>query len=271
MKKLLIRLFKKQFITVLLTMSVGMNQLYAQQIISGQVVGENDVGIPGVNIIVDGTSDGQITDFDGNFSITASSGDTLIISYVGFITQRITLGTETRVSVKLLEDIQALEDVVVIGYGTAKKSDLTGSVSQVSAKSFENQPLARLEEALQGRAAGVTVARANGAPGSAIKVRVRGVNSINGNNDPLVVIDGFIGGDLSTLNPNDIASIDVLKDASATAIYGSRGSNGVVLVSTKKGKGVSKINIDHFTTISTVPELLPTLGAADFAMDLKVK
>jgi len=160
-----------------------------------------------------------------------------------------TVGNQTNITIKLLADIESLDDVVVIGYGSVKKSDLTGSVSQVTAKSFEDQPLARLEEALQGRAAGVTVAKANGSPGSAIKVRVRGVNSINGNNDPLIVIDGFIGGDLSTLNPNDIASLDVLKDASATAIYGSRGSNGVVIVTTKKGKGKTKIDVDYFTTM----------------------
>ncbi len=265
MKKQLIKSLKKYFVTGLFTVFIGISQLYAQQTISGNVVGEDDVGIPGVNVLVEGTSNGQITDFDGNFNISANTGDKLIISFLGFITQKIIIGSSTTLTIKLIEDVQSLDDVVVIGYGTTKKSDLTGAVSQISARSFEDQPLARLEEAIQGRAAGVTVARANGAPGSAIKVRIRGVNSINGNNDPLVVIDGFIGGDLSTLNPNDIASIDILKDASATAVYGSRGSNGVVLVSTKKGKGVAKINIEHFTTISTVPDLLPTLNAVDFA------
>ncbi|KZS42183.1 hypothetical protein AWE51_01700 [Aquimarina aggregata] len=265
MKEQSSKLLKKCFITCLLTLIIGISDAHAQQTITGKVVGEDDVGIPGVNILVEGTSTGQITDFDGNFSISADTGDQLIISYLGFITQKITIGNTTNINIKLIADVQSLDDVVVIGYGTARKSDLTGAVTQVSAKSFEDQPLARLEEALQGRAAGVTVAKANGAPGSAIKVRIRGANSINRSNDPLIVIDGFIGGDLSTLNPNDIASIDVLKDASATAVYGSRGSNGVVLISTKKGKGVAKIDIDFFTTISAVPELLPTLGAADFS------
>ncbi|WP_109437565.1 TonB-dependent receptor [Aquimarina sp. AU119] len=265
MKELFFNLSRKRLILGLLTALMGIYQVYAQQTITGKVVGEDDVGIPGVNVLVKGTTTGQITDFDGNFSISATENDVITISYLGFITQNITVGNQTTINVKLLADTQALDEIVVIGYGTARKSDLTGSVSQVSAKSFEGQPLARLEEALQGRAAGVTVAKANGAPGAAIKVRIRGANSINRSNDPLVVIDGFIGGDLSTLNPNDIASIDVLKDASATAVYGSRGSNGVVLVSTKKGKGVTKVDVDFFTTISTVPDLIPTLGAADFA------
>ncbi len=250
---------------LLFTAFVGITQTNAQQIIKGQVIGEDDVGIPGVNVLVEGTNTGEITDFDGNFTITASTGDTLIVSFLGFITQKIVISNQTNFTIKLLTDVESLDDVIVIGYGSVKKSDLTGSVSQVTARSFEDQPLARLEEALQGRASGVTVAKANGSPGGAIKVRIRGVNSINGNNDPLIVIDGFIGGDLSTLNPNDIASLDVLKDASATAVYGSRGSNGVVLVTTKKGKGKTKVNVDYFTTISTVPELLPTLGAGDFA------
>ncbi|RKN00838.1 TonB-dependent receptor [Aquimarina sp. BL5] len=265
MKKKLIKLIRKCFLLLLFTAFVGITQTNAQQIIKGQVIGEDDVGIPGVNVLVEGTNTGEITDFDGNFTITASTGNTLIVSFLGFITQKIVISNQTNFTIKLLTDVESLDDVIVIGYGSVKKSDLTGSVSQVTARSFEDQPLARLEEALQGRASGVTVAKANGSPGGAIKVRIRGVNSITGNNDPLIVIDGFIGGDLSTLNPNDIASLDVLKDASATAIYGSRGSNGVVLVTTKKGKGKTKVNVDYFTTISTVPELLPTLGAADFA------
>ncbi len=265
MKELFFNLSRKHLILGLLTTLMGVYQVHAQQTITGKVTGEDDVGIPGVNVLVKGTTTGQITDFDGYFNISATPEDILTISYLGFISQNVTVGNQTTINIKLLADTQALEEIVVIGYGTARKSDLTGAVSQVSAKSFEDQPLARLEEALQGRAAGVTVAKANGAPGAAIKVRIRGANSINRSNDPLVVIDGFIGGDLSTLNPNDIASIDVLKDASATAVYGSRGSNGVVLVSTKKGKGVTKVDVDFFTTISTVPDLLPTLGAADFA------
>lgn len=243
---------------------MSVQQTYAQ-IVSGKVTDETSQGVPGANILKQDTSTGVTSDFDGNFSISASQGDVLVFSFVGYKTKSVTIGSSTIINVQLELDVASLDEVVVIGYGTARKSDLTGAISQVSAKSFENQPLTRVEDALQGRAAGVTVSKAGGGPGQAVKVRIRGVNSINGNNSPLVVIDGVIGGDLSTLNPNDIASMDVLKDASATAIYGSRGSNGVILVSTKKGRGKAKLNFDFFTTISTIPDYLPTLGAADFA------
>ncbi|WP_299548760.1 TonB-dependent receptor [Seonamhaeicola sp.] len=239
-----------------------------QQTISGTVVDEAGVPVAGANVVVKGTTKGTVTDFDGNFSISASSGDVLEVSYLGYITQSISVGDQTSISVTLAEDAAKLDEVVVIGYGTAKKSDLTGSVSRVSSKSFEDQPMSRVEDALQGRAAGVTVARNSGAPGAPVKIRIRGTNSITGNNDPLVVIDGIIGGDLRTLNPNDIATMDVLKDASATAIYGSRGANGVILITTKKGSGKGKLDVDMFTSFSEVPKRLPTLQgsrAADFA------
>ncbi|TGV04376.1 SusC/RagA family TonB-linked outer membrane protein [Flavivirga rizhaonensis] len=263
-KQLFFKLKQKCFFSILF-LAFTVFQVHAQQNISGEVVDENDVGIPGANVIVKGTTTGSVTDFDGNFSISASPTDVLVISYLGYITQSITVGNQTSIKVTLVQDTAQLDEIVVIGYGTAKKSDVTGAVSQITAKSYEDQPLSRVEEALQGRAAGVTVAKSSGAPGAAIKVRVRGSNSITGNNAPLVVVDGIIGGDLSSLNPNDIASMDVLKDASATAIYGSRGSNGVILVTTKKGSGESKISLDFFTGISTVPNLIPTLNAADFA------
>ena len=244
---------------------LGMQLIYAQQTVTGTVVDNTGAPLPGANVLVKGTNNGTQTDFDGNFTISAASDATLIVSYIGFTAQEVAINGRSQVDVTLVEDASKLDEVVVIGYGTAKKSDLTGAVAQVSSKSFEDQPLVRVEDALQGRAAGVQVSRAGGGPGQAIKVRVRGVNSINGDNSPLIVIDGIIGGDLSTLNPNDIATMDVLKDASASAIYGSRGSNGVILVTTKRGSGKAKLDLDFFTTISTVPELLPTLGAADFA------
>ena len=267
MKKQITKLWRSCVFMGLLLAFTGFQQINAQKTINGTVVDESGIGVPGANIIVKGTKTGSVTDFDGNFSVSASPSDVLVVSFLGYITQSVTVGNQTSIKVALVQDTAQLDEVVVIGYGTAKKKDLTGAVSQVTAKSFENQPLTRVDEALQGRAAGVTVAKANGAPGAGIKVRIRGVNSITGNNDPLVVIDGVLGGDLSTLNPNDIASIDVLKDASATAIYGVRGSNGVVLVSTKKGSGKGKINVDYFTTISQVPDLLPTLAdnVGDFA------
>ena len=237
-----------------------------QRIITGKIKDENGQGIPGASILIQGTTIGVVSDANGDFSIEASPGDVLVISFVGYHTQNIKLDQETSIEVQLIPDLQELEEVLVIGYGTVKKSDLTGAVAQVKTESFENQPVTRVDEILQGRAAGVMVSKSNGAPGAAIKVRVRGVNSITGNNDPLIVIDGIQGGDLSTLNPNDIASIEVLKDASATAIYGVRGSNGVIMVSTKKGFGDPKVNVDYFSTISRTPELIPILSTEDFAI-----
>lgn len=242
-------------------------QVHAQKKITGTITDDQDIPVTGASVTIEGKTTGTVSDFDGNFIIQANPEDVLNISYIGFKDQKVAIGNSKQLNIKLETSLEQLDDVILIGYGTAKKSDLTGSVARVTAKSFENQPVTRVEEALQGRAAGVTVAKANGAPGSSIKVRIRGANSITGSNDPLVVIDGIQGGDLSTLNPNDIASMDILKDASATAVYGVRGSNGVILISTKKGKGRGKINVDYFTTISQVPSLLPTLATnpAEFA------
>lgn len=196
---------------------MGFQTLEAQQTVSGVVVDASGVSIPGANVVVQGTTTGAVTDFDGNFSIAASSGDVLEVSFIGYVTQSVSITNQSSLRIVLEEDAENLDEVVVIGYGTARKSDLTGAVSKVTSQSFENQPMVRVEDALQGRAAGVTVA-GSGNPGAGIKVRVRGVNSLTGNNDPLVVIDGVFGGDLRTLNPNNIASMEVLKDASALAI-----------------------------------------------------
>ena len=236
-----------------------------EKVITGTVIDDTGMPLPGASIVVKGTSKGASTDFDGNFSIALSENDNiLIVSYIGYVTKEVAVGNKTTINITLASDAAALDEVVVIGYGTAKKSDVTGAVSQVTAKSFENQPLTRVENALQGRASGVTVA-GSGAPGKAIKIRIRGVNSITGNNDPLVVVDGVFGGNLRTINPNNIASMEVLKDASALAIYGSRGSNGVILVTTKTGKGKAKVSVENFVTISTINKRLSPLSSAQFA------
>ena len=260
MKKQFSKLLRSGLLSTLFLMLMGFNLLQAQQTVTGTVTDENDQGIPGANIVVQGTTNGTQSDFDGNYSISVSQGDVLVVSYLGYATQNVTVGSETVINIQLQPDQQQLDEVIVIGYGTARKSDLTGAVTRVSTESFEEQPITRVEEALQGRASGVTVARSNGQPGSNIKVRIRGVNSIEGDNSPLVVVDGVQGVDLGTLNPNDIATLDVLKDASATAIYGVRGSNGVIIITTKRGSGKGRVDVDFFTTISTVPDLLPTLA-----------
>lgn len=246
-----------------------MQMALAQIEVSGVVTDSGDnTPLLGVNVVIKGTSTGTITDFDGKYTIAVPDANSVLqFSYTGYERQEVAVDGRGLIDLALQPSTSVLDEVVVIGYGTVKKSDLTGAVSTVNAEAFEKQPLTRLEDALQGRAAGVIVAKSNGQPGDDYKVRIRGVNSITGNNAPLVVVDGIQGGDLSTLNPNDIANIDVLKDASATAIYGVRGSNGVIIITTKRGSGQGKVNVDFFTTISDVPRLLPTLAdnPAEFA------
>lgn len=255
--------YARTWLAVLVMLCVSGTIQAQRKSVTGIVTDESGP-LPGASVLVKGTSIATVTDVDGRFSLEASPSDVLEVSFIGYLKQSITVGGQTSISITLIEDVTKLDEIVVIGYGSAKKSDLTGAVAQVTAESFENQPLTRVGEALQGRAAGVTVAR-GGAPGAGFKIRIRGVNSITGNNDPLVVIDGVLGGDLRTLNPNDIASMEILKDASALAIYGSRGSNGVILVSTKKGSGKAKVNFDQFVSISDVPNQLSTISSAQFA------
>lgn len=266
MKKQITRYFRNSSYFVLFLMLMSVQNFYGQQV-SGQVTDNSNQGVPGVNVVKQGSKIGVATDIDGKYKIAAKEGEVLVFSFVGYTDQIIKVGKSSTINVKLASTSAALDEVVVIGYGTAKKKDVTGAISQVTAKSFAEQPIINAQEALQGRAAGVIVTRSSGAPGADVKVRVRGVNSITGANDPLVVIDGLIGGDLSTLNPNDIATMDVLKDASATAIYGVRGANGVILVTTKKGTGAGKISVEYFTTLATIPKYLPTLAdnVGDFA------
>ncbi len=220
------------------------------QTITGTVVDADGIPLPGATVVIKGTSKGTQSDFDGNFTIDANAGDVLEISYVGFKTQEIVVDDQASLNVTLEQDIDALDEVVVIGYGSQRKSDVTGAVARVTEKQYKEQPITRTEEILQGRTAGVSLARTNGSAGAGVKIRVRGVNSIGSENGPLVVVDGFIGGDLRTINPSDIKSIEVLKDASALAIYGSRGANGVILVSTKKGKGKPQVNFEQFVSVS---------------------
>ena len=212
-----------------------------QQVIRGKVVDEEGLPLPGATVREQGTSNGTSTDFDGNFSLNVSSAAAVLeISFVGFHPREIPVNNRETIEVTLQSDMDALEEVVVIGYGTTRKENLTGAVSSVEGEDLQNIPSSRVDQVLQGRVTGVNVTQANGSPGAASTIRIRGGNSIQGNNDPLFVIDGFIVGtgfNLNNINTNDIRSIEVLKDATAIAIYGARGANGVVLISTKSGRG----------------------------------
>lgn len=222
-------------------------------LISGVVSTEEDgEKLPGVSIRLEGTTTGAITDSDGRYSIQAPGDGVLLFSFIGFETQRVEIANRTQINIVLAPDLISLSEVVVVGYGTVKKSDLTGSVSSVKAEQLTAYPAINAQQALQGRAAGVQIQSNNGEPGADFKIRIRGASSINASSDPIFVIDGFVGGVLPP--PEDIQSMEVLKDASATAIYGSRAANGVIIVTTKKGKA-GKTNIQFNSSYSFQKEI----------------
>ena len=236
--------------------------------VSGKVTSSEDGSeVPGVNIVVKGTTLGTISDVQGQYAIDVPNQDAvLIFSSVGFVTEEIPVGTQTTIDLTMSTDLETLSEVVVVGYGVQKKSDLTGAISSIPTEEIQQFPIPRVDQALQGRTPGVYVLNTDGAPGGNTMIRIRGLNSINGGNQPLVVIDGLQGGDLNALNPNDIASIEILKDASATAIYGSRGANGVVLVTTKLGKeGKPVVEAGYNIGFQELARKLPVMDAATFA------
>ena len=236
--------------------------------ITGSVTSSDDeAGLPGVNVIVQGTSTGTVTDIDGNYVLDVPNEESILVfSSVGYVQEEVLVGNQTVIDLVMVVDVTALEEIIVVGYGTMKKSDVTGSLTSVSSKDYDVQPITRIDQALQGRAAGVTVTQTSGAPGAGFKIRIRGANSISGNNAPLYVVDGLVIGDINSININDVASMEVLKDASATAIYGSRGANGVVLITTKSGKkGPAKIEFETFYGVSQVTQKLPTMTPSEFA------
>jgi TonB-linked SusC/RagA family outer membrane protein len=234
--------------------------------VTGKVTSSEDLlGLPGANVYIKGSSVGGAADMDGNYSVFVSEKNAvLVFNFVGFQTVEVPIGNKTVINVSLKPDTKNLDEVIVVGYGTRKKSDITGSVSSVTAKELTAYPLLNAEQALQGRAAGVAVQTNNGGePGAPVKIRVRGGTSINASGDALVVVDGFAG--VAMPAPQDIASIEVLKDASATAIYGSRGSNGVIMVTTKKGKpGKPVIEFGNSTSVQSVNNKLHLLNADQF-------
>jgi TonB-linked SusC/RagA family outer membrane protein len=238
-----------------------------QKTISGKVTDENGESIAGANVAVKGTTVGAITDAEGKYKLTVpENAATLVISFVGYLAQEVTIGNKSVIDVVLVADIQALSEIVVVGYGQQRKSDITGAISSVKGQELVQLPMQRVDQALQGRAAGVLVLNTAGAPGANTTIRVRGMNSINGGNNALIVVDGLQGGNLNALNPNDIESIEILKDASATAIYGSMGANGVILITTKSGKkGKPTIDYSFSYGSQTIRHKLDLMGAADYA------
>lgn len=258
---------------------------FAQQAVTvtGTVIDADDgSAIPGVNVLVQGTQQGTITDVDGKYSIKAAPGATLVFTYVGYVKRQVEVGNQTTIDVSLAPDVQALDEVVVVGYGTQNQRNLTSSISRVTSSEFKETPVTTVDQALQGRATGVQVVESSGEPGADVVLRIRGNNSLSGNNEPLYVIDGFPmppyqeaptnsygsyrQNGLYGINPNDIASIEVLKDAAATAIYGSRGANGVVLITTKAGKrGEGRVELVNKTSVGYVSRPATMMSGMQYA------
>ena len=246
----------------------------AQQSVSGTVTDPNGMPLPGANIVEKGTTNGTTADFDGDFSISLDNQEAiLVVSYIGFATKEVAVNGQSTIDVTLEEDAAGLDEVVVIGYGTQRKADITGSVARVKGEDLQDIPNSRVDQILQGRASGVQITQVSGEPGAATAVRIRGGNSIQGNNEPLWVIDGIIVGqdfNLNNINTNDIESIDVLKDASSIAIYGTRGANGVILVTTKNGTGIEpgkpEIQVNISSGIQSTLETVDFLDGPGHAM-----
>ncbi len=251
----------------------GVKESESQILISGTVKDNFGTPLPGANVIEKGTSNGVQTDFDGNFSISVSDENAiLLISYIGFSTQEISVRGKKEVNITLEESTSKLDEVVVVGYGTDKRSDIAGSIATVNSSKMEERVSVNPLDNLQGKVAGLNVFNSSGRPGGGMQVTIRGKGSLNANNQPLYVVDGVIGVDIELINTNDIETMTVLKDASATAIYGARGANGVILVTTKKGKS-GKISVDVNTNsqvarLTNKPEVL---SAMEYWKDLKVR
>lgn len=237
------------------------------QTVAGVVT--DDFGDPmiGVNVSVKGTTNGSITDFDGNYVLhNVNPTDVLVFSYIGYTSKEATVGQQAKIDMQMMEDQTALEEVVVVGYGTMKKKDLTGSVATVNSEALTAIPVANASEALQGKMAGVQITTTEGSPDADVSIRVRGGGSITQSNEPLYIVDGFPVESISNIPSSDIEDITVLKDASSTAIYGSRGANGVILVTTKSGKE-GKVNVSYnaYYSWKKIANTLPVLGAYDYA------
>ena len=225
----------RSYLSLMLVL-LGTTLGFAQTQLSGNVTGADGVPIPGASIFVLGTSNGTTSDFDGNFTISVEADQNVQISYLGYTSEVIQFTGQDSISVVLQEDQNELDEIVVTGYGTRKRSQITGAVAKIGGSEVAAVQTARVDDALAGKLAGVLIQNQDGSPGAAPKIQIRAASSISGASNPLVVVDGYpISGGIQSINPNDIESLEVLKDAASAAIYGSRGANGVILVTTKKG------------------------------------
>ncbi|MDR3267033.1 MAG: TonB-dependent receptor [Tannerella sp.] len=266
--------FKKRGFCLLMMVLLFSTGSFAQNItVKGVVVDANNESVIGANVVEKGTINGISTDIEGNFTLSVPQGATLVISYIGYVTQEVAATASMRIVLR--EDAEILQEVVVIGYGTAKKEDLTGSITAINEKDFQKGLVTNPSSLISGKVAGVQITSSGGRAGGGNQIRIRGGASLNASNDPLIVIDGVpvangeikgVSNPLSTINPNDIESMNILKDASATAIYGSRASNGVIIITTKKGVAGQKLKINLSTqnSIATIARRVDVLSADQF-------
>ncbi|NBW38989.1 MAG: SusC/RagA family TonB-linked outer membrane protein, partial [Cytophagia bacterium] len=252
----------------LLLLSAALSLAAQTVTIKGKVTDDTGAGLPGVNIVVKNTTNGTTSDFNGDYTIQVSSKDEVVIvySFIGFKTKEEAVGGRTVIDIMMETDVQSLSEIVVVGYGVQKKSDITGSIASVSSESLREVPAANLQQALQSRAAGLEIQRVGTTPGAGAQIRIRGERSISGSNDPLIVLDGIpYQGSITDINPDEIQSVEVLKDASATAIYGSRGANGVIIVTTKRGiAGPTRVNFDSYYGVATIARKYDVLNAEEY-------
>ena len=260
-------LFVRRYLAVVLVCSafVGFAQ---ERSVSGKVTSSDDgSGIPGVNILEKGTSNGTVTDSDGNFTISVGSNATLVFSFVGYVSQEVAVGAQTSLNVTLQSDVTALSEVVVTGYGSQEKKEITSAVVALDKESFNKGNVNDPTQLLQGKVAGLSIYNRGGDPNSAATIRLRGISTVGANASPLVVVDGVLGASLDNVDPNDIESINVLKDGSAAAIYGSRGSSGVILVTTKRGSkksGGLSVDYNGYVAAASVFNAQPNMSASQY-------
>ncbi len=277
MKNFYQRLITMLMVVVAVTWSF---QVQAQdKSVTGRITGaDNGDGLPGVNILIKGTSTGAVSDFDGNYTLTVPDNSVLIFSFIGYVSQEVTVGSQSSIDIVLEADITTLSEIVVTGYGTQQKKEITSAVASVKAKDFNVGMTNSPAQLIQGKVAGLLITKPGGDPNDGYTVRLRGVSTIGANQEPLVVIDGIVGGSLDMVDPSDIASIDVLKDGSAAAIYGTRGSSGVILITTKTGKAgkarvdyngsVSFDNVDRTMKFMTPSEYKAVTGAVNLGSEV---
>ena len=257
-----------QRLTIVTVVLLTFGATYAQKVtVTGTVVDDkSQEALIGAAVLEKGTQNGVVTDIDGNYAISVSAGATLVFTYMGYDKKEVAVGSRRIINVQMAATVEELDELVVIGYGVQKKSDITGSISSISNKEINDQPVANALQALQGRAAGVNIIQNTGAPGSNTTIKIRGTGTVN-DADPLYVVDGFIVDNIDYLNPNDIAGVEIFKDAASSAVYGSRAANGVVAITTKSGKeGKTKITYDGYVGFSNPWKKIDVMDVEQYAL-----